>query len=238
MNKMNNIKGILFDFGGTIDTNGIHWSEMIWMAYETNKIAVKKAAYEKAYVYAERSLNTRGINEKTTFYEMLNQKLILQLKFLQNEKYLECESVELTAKQLVDTCYEKVQQNIMQQKDVLIYLKTKYKLGLVSNFYGNMKTVVNEFDLGNIFTEIIDSQVIGIRKPDPLIWEASMKLLGLTSGETLIVGDSYINDIAPAKYLDCKAIWLKGKSWHDQNQFEHFSADKIIYNLNELKIIL
>lgn len=238
MNKMENIKGVLFDFGGTIDTNGVHWSEMIWMSYEADKIAVKKTAYEKAYVYAERSLNTREISENTTFYELLTKKLNQQLMYLINEKYLVCDSIEQTVKELVDACYEKVKHNINEQKDVLIYLKSKYKLALVSNFYGNLKTVVAEFGLENIFTQIVDSHIIGIRKPDPLIWEASLKLLGLKAEETLIVGDSYINDIAPAKYLDCKAIWLKGKSWHDQNQFDHFSADRIIYNLSELQIIL
>lgn len=235
---MENIKGILFDFGGTIDTNGIHWSEMIWIAYEENKIAVKKSNYEKAYIYAERSLNTRGISETTTFYEMLLQKFSLQLQYLINEKYLESITVDTVAKQLLDTCYAHVKANIGKQKDVLIYLKSKYTLGLVSNFYGNLKTVITEFGLQDIFTEIVDSQIIGVRKPDPMLWEAALKFLDLQPQETVIVGDSYINDIAPAKYLDCKAIWIKGKSWHDQTQFEHFSADIIIYSLNELQVIL
>lgn len=238
MNKMENIKGVLFDFGGTIDTNGIHWSEMIWMAYESNKIGVKKNSYEKAYIFAERSLNTRGILKTTTFYEMLIQKLNLQLQFLVREKHLENISIETVAKQLVDTCYEKVKTTINIQKEILIYLKNEYKLGLVSNFYGNLKTVIDEFDLQDIFSEILDSQLIGLRKPDPLLWKTAVKLLDLQAEETVIVGDSYINDIAPAKYLDCKAIWIKGKSWHDQNQFEHFSADRIIYSLSELKTIL
>ena len=24
------IKGIIFDYGGTIDSRGVHWSEIIW----------------------------------------------------------------------------------------------------------------------------------------------------------------------------------------------------------------
>ena len=30
---MNGIKGILFDFGGTLDTNGTHWGIMLQEAY-------------------------------------------------------------------------------------------------------------------------------------------------------------------------------------------------------------
>ncbi len=238
MSKMENIKGVLFDFGGTIDTNGTHWSEMIWMAYESNKIAVEKANYEKAYVFAERSLNTIGIDETTTFYEMLLQKHKLQLQYLVEEKYIKDIQIDTIAKQLVDSCYEQVKNNINKQKEVLIYLKDKYTLALVSNFYGNLKTVINEFGLNNIFTEIVDSQIVGIRKPDPLLWTTALNLLDLEAEEAVVVGDSYTNDVAPAKQIDCRAIWLKGKTWHEENQAEDFSADHIIYSLNELQIIL
>ena len=27
------VKGIIFDYGGTIDSRGDHWSEVIWRAY-------------------------------------------------------------------------------------------------------------------------------------------------------------------------------------------------------------
>lgn len=235
---MNDIKAILFDFGGTIDTNGIHWSEMIWIAYEKNNVCIKKTAYEKAYIYAERSLNTGKIKSNTTFHEMLIEKISLQFNFLHIEKYLTNEYSDNIIKKITDTCYNEVKSNIKNQIEVLSYLKSKYSLALVSNFYGNLKTVINEFELTDYFSVIIDSHDIGIRKPDPLIWEAGLKLLDMPYEQTVVVGDSYINDIAPAKYLGCKAIWLKGRSWHNQNQFEHYSADKIINNLNELKTIL
>lgn len=235
---MENIKGVLLDFGGTIDTNGIHWSEMIWMAYESNKIEIKKANYERSYIYAEKCLNNWEVLDTTTFYEILSQKINYQLEYLVNENYLENHLTDVIAQKLVETCHHQVQINIDLQKDLLMYLKGKYTLGLVSNFYGNLKTVVAEFGLQDIFTEIVDSQKIGLRKPDPLLWMAVLKLLDLQAEETVVVGDSYINDIAPAKFLNCKAIWLKGKSWHDQIQFDHFSADQIISSLKELELIL
>ena len=30
------IKGIIFDYGGTIDSNGMHWAEVIWRAWRTD----------------------------------------------------------------------------------------------------------------------------------------------------------------------------------------------------------
>ena len=40
MFNLDKVKGILFDYGGTIDSNGMHWAEVIWMAYEALKVPV------------------------------------------------------------------------------------------------------------------------------------------------------------------------------------------------------
>ena len=51
-----NITGIIFDYGGTIDTNSRHWAEVLWEAYETHKVPVSKTAFRNAYVFGERAL--------------------------------------------------------------------------------------------------------------------------------------------------------------------------------------
>ena len=35
------IKGIIFDYGGTIDSRGDHWSEVIWKAYPAENIKIE-----------------------------------------------------------------------------------------------------------------------------------------------------------------------------------------------------
>ena len=44
------IKGIIFDYGGTIDTNGIHWSEVIWQQYIAANVQISKEEFREAYV--------------------------------------------------------------------------------------------------------------------------------------------------------------------------------------------
>lgn len=56
MFNLDKVKGILFDYGGTIDSNGMHWAEVIWMAYEALKVPVSKAVFRDAYVHGERTL--------------------------------------------------------------------------------------------------------------------------------------------------------------------------------------
>ena len=33
MNALKDIQGVIFDYGGTIDTNSRHWAEVLWAKY-------------------------------------------------------------------------------------------------------------------------------------------------------------------------------------------------------------
>ena len=50
------IDALLFDYGGTIDSNGLHWSEVIWKAYQAEDVPVSKESFRSAYVHAERTI--------------------------------------------------------------------------------------------------------------------------------------------------------------------------------------
>ena len=50
------IHGIIFDYGGTIDTNSTHWSEVLWEGYQQEGIPVSKDEFRTSYVFAERAL--------------------------------------------------------------------------------------------------------------------------------------------------------------------------------------
>lgn len=58
---MSDINGIIFDYGGTIDSRGDHWSEVIYRAYETEGADIDRDSFREAYVYAERALEGSGI---------------------------------------------------------------------------------------------------------------------------------------------------------------------------------
>ena len=45
--KMGNIKGVIFDYGGTIDSRGVHWSEIIWDGYQEAQINVTKEQFRE-----------------------------------------------------------------------------------------------------------------------------------------------------------------------------------------------
>ena len=59
-NKLNalGIEGIIFDYGATLDTNGNHWGQVIWHAYQFADVPVSENDYRAAYVHVERMLAT------------------------------------------------------------------------------------------------------------------------------------------------------------------------------------
>ena len=56
MFDLNKIEGIIFDYGGTIDSNGKHWAEVLWDAYQKVNVPISKEIFREAYVYTERYL--------------------------------------------------------------------------------------------------------------------------------------------------------------------------------------
>ena len=70
------IKGYLFDFGGTLDTAGCHWGQMLWHAYQRQQVPVTEEQFREAYVHGERALGrTPIIQSDYTFQKTLELKM-------------------------------------------------------------------------------------------------------------------------------------------------------------------
>ena len=157
MFNLDKVKGILFDYGGTIDSNGMHWAEVIWMAYEALKVPVSKAVFRDAYVHGERTLGKNPIvKPHHTFLDMLRLKSDLQIQWLKENGYLSAEAItpELP-EQLADWCYEYARKAIDSARPILEQLAERYPLVLVSNFYGNIESVLKDFGLDHLFLSLI-----------------------------------------------------------------------------------
>ena len=228
------IKGIIFDYGGTIDSHGDHWSEIIWDGYCKNNVPVSKNQFRDCYVYAERELaRTRHILPQHNFYDLLLIKMRIELGNLAKNRLLpEAFDIEANAKAIALYCYEQARKSIEDARPTLETLHSRYPMALVSNFYGNVETVLEDFDLKKYFSHIIESAVVGVRKPDPRIFELGVEALGLKPEEVLVVGDSLRKDILPAESIGCKVAWLKGKGWTAEE--DAATHPSIIKNLAEI----
>lgn len=211
---LNGIKGIIFDYGGTIDSRGVHWSEIIWDGYREAGIDVSKEQFRDAYVYAERELaRTRHILPHHNFLDLLRIKMQIELQWLADAGLIDTASIPALGEAVAQYCYRSARECVEEARPVLEALYARYPMVLVSNFYGNVEAVLADFDLRRYFQAIIESAVVGVRKPDPAIFALGVEALGLKPGEVLVVGDSLRKDILPAESLGCHTAWIKGKGW-------------------------
>lgn len=229
---MSSIEGIIFDYGGTIDTNGIHWGELIWQEYRNAGIPAEKELYREAYVHGERSLAKSPIIEPTdTFRTLLKKKMAIQAGYLRGK------GIDMQAgkeEEIAEACYSRVLDTIETARPVIEGLATAYPMVLVTNFYGNMPVVLKEFKLSQLFRSIIESSVVGIRKPDPALFALGIEALSTSPCRTVVIGDSYRKDIYPAASLGCRTVWLKNLCWEEEPVMEGHEPTAIIDTIEHL----
>ncbi len=277
--KKLDIKGIIFDYGGTLDTRGDHWSEVLWQGYEhfgigvaadeevEPGVSIHKQAFRDAYVYGERALAVNPIvTPDFHFEDILREKLILELNFLAGKELLETgkddaekqaklgndsdassESLLLSLSDseihqiAVDMAHyinAKTLDLLQENKQVLEHLKQAgYPMVLVSNFYGNINQVLKDAGIDGYFKEVIESAVVGVRKPNPAIFALGVCALDLPASQVLVVGDTYGKDIMPAHKLGCHTLWIKGLQW-EEKQVDESIPDGIIRKLSEMEDFL
>ena len=277
--KVLDIKGIIFDYGGTLDTRGDHWSEVLWQGYEhfgigvaddeevEPGVSIHKQAFRDAYVYGERALAVNPIvTPDFHFEDILREKLILELNFLAGKELLETgkDDSEKQAKlgnpgkdsdasseslflSLSDSEIHQIAEDmaryinaktlalLKENKLVLEHLKQKgYPMVLVSNFYGNINQVLKDAGIDGYFEDVIESAVVGVRKPNPAIFALGVCALDLPASQVLVVGDTYGKDIVPAHKLGCHTLWIKGLQWEEKKVDESI-PDGIIKKLSEME---
>ena len=277
--KKLDIKGIIFDYGGTLDTRGDHWSEVLWQGYEhfgigvaddeevEPGVSIHKQAFRDAYVYGERALAVNPIvTPDFHFEDILREKLILELNFLAGKVLLETgkddaekqaklgndsdassESLLLSLSDseihqiAVDMAHyinAKTLDLLHENKQVLEHLKQAgYPMVLVSNFYGNINQVLKDAEIDGYFKDVIESAVVGVRKPNPAIFALGVCALDLPASQVLVVGDTYGKDIIPAHKLGCHTLWIKGLQW-EEKQVDESIPDGIIRKLSEMEEFL
>lgn len=234
MKQFTNIKGIIFDYGGTIDTNGKHWAEVLWTRYNELNIPVSKEDFKKAYVHGERTLALNPmIKPSHDFYDVLLIKARIQIEYLIEQGLLPFSALTNSyPEEIAKGCYDFAKGVVNNSLFVVKRLSITYKLVLVSNFYGNINKVLENFGLLCSFKSVIESAVVGVRKPDPAIFTLGVHELGIEAHETVVIGDSFSKDIIPAKTAGCHTIWLKGEGWGEST--DDSVPDAIITDLAQL----
>lgn len=213
------IQGIIFDYGGTLDSRGVHWSEVLWQGYQQARVPIDKETFRTAYVEGERALaRERIILPQDNFHTLLHKKVAIELSYLPDQPD---EATRLRwTDEIAAYCDAAARSCIDEARPMLDELHKLYPMMLVSNFYGNIDEVLRDYGIRHLFKGIIESAVVGIRKPNPTLFRLGVDALELPPEQVLVVGDSLRKDIEPAEQLGCHVLWLKGKGWTDAEDLQ------------------
>ncbi len=94
-------------------------------------------------------------------------------------------------------------------KEALKQLAAKHRLGMVTNGIPDVqRTKINNTGLEKYFDAIVISGELAIGKPEPGIYQHALDTLGATTGETIMVGDSFPRDVLGAQAYGIRAVWI------------------------------
>ena|ERR1051326_8868124 len=91
-------------------------------------------------------------------------------------------------------------------RDILLGLKKKYLLGVISNADGKIAAVLSHCGIADCFQTITDSGIIGKEKPHPAIFDTALQSLGVTASESLYTGDVYSVDYLGATRIGMQSV--------------------------------
>lgn len=93
--------------------------------------------------------------------------------------------------------------------EILEYLKPKYQLHIITNGFEEVQHKKLKKSGGDIYFETVtNSEEVGVKKPNPLIFEHALKKSGAEVNESIMIGDSYEADILGAENIGMRTIFF------------------------------
>ena len=206
---MQAIETVLFDFGGTLDSDGVAWKERFYALYQSEGLDLSAEAFAPAFYAADDALvgalaPTTGLEETV---DALTTKLVAELARRgggTGQREIDRARGERVALRFLS----EMSLAFARNRPVLETLGQRYRLGVVSNFYGNLEGACESSGLAPLFGAMADSQRVGAEKPDPAIFQAALTALQAAPETTVMVGDSLRRDYEGARRSGMGFIWI------------------------------
>lgn len=196
-------KALLFDFGGTLDDDGRPWLDRFLPLWREAGARQPDAALARAFYDADDALPARHD---------------LGAKGFEETVFLQCEDAgrvllpedPAAARRVAARFVSESRATLRRNKALLERLAGRFRLGVVSNFYGNLDAVLASEGLAGLFGAAADSKRVGVEKPDAALFRWALERLDAEPSEAWMVGDSLKRDMAGAEALGMPHAWLAG----------------------------
>ncbi|MXV37504.1 noncanonical pyrimidine nucleotidase, YjjG family [Flavobacteriaceae bacterium Ap0902] len=214
-----NIRHVFFDLDNTLwDHRGNSEATLRQMfkdyqiteQYNLDFDAWHEVFYEKnEYLWAE--LREGHIQKQT----------LRDRRFAEPFKYFKIEDPTLSEK--FDMNYlermAKMKGEVAGAKDLLEYLSPYYTLHVITNGFEEVSQAkIDNAELSAYIETLTCADEIGLRKPDPRLFELAASKAGASKEESVIIGDDWIADVLGGTSFGWKAIFFD--SLNDGNQLD------------------
>ncbi len=201
--KFRECAALLFDFGGTIDSDGDHWLDRFFALYEGEGLSFGRDDIKRAFYEADSACHADAAITAADLRSLVDRHVGLQFEALGFHD-------AAMHRQLAGMFCRSAEHVMSLRAGLFRALKGRYRTGIVSNFFGNLEVVLGEAGLSGAFDVVIDSGRVGVSKPDHRIFLLALDKLALRPEQVVFIGDSYERDMMPSAEIGMRTIWLKG----------------------------
>ena len=205
---MQAIETVLFDFGGTLDSDGVAWKERFHALYRSEGLDLSADAFAPAFYAAYDALvgalaPTAGLDETVDTLTTNLEAELARRGGGTGRSGIQLLAVSAPSRDFLSEMSFAFARN----RPVLETLSQRYRLGVVSNFYGNLEGACESSGLAPLFGAMADSQRVGAEKPDPAIFQAALAELQAKPETSVMIGDLR-RDYEGARRSGMRFIWI------------------------------
>ena len=202
-----NIKHIFFDLDHTLwdfETNSEKTFELI---FKKNAVGVDFNSFILKYKPINHKYWKLYREDKVTKADLRYGRLIETFNEL-NHKVSE-DLIHTLAKEYIDFLPD---HNTLFDGaiDILNYLSPKYKMHIITNGFEEVQhKKMKNSHLLPFFDKIITSEEVGVKKPNPLIFNYALEKSDASAKESIMIGDNFEADILGAKNVGMHTIFCE-----------------------------
>ncbi|MBJ9954820.1 MULTISPECIES: HAD family hydrolase [unclassified Acinetobacter] len=188
------IQAVLFDLDQTLLDRTSSLEK--FLEWQINTLTLVPLSQQQNFIQRFITLDANGTVWKDKVYAQLIQEFQISKITVQAllTSYIEDFNKFCVAFQSVDSVLDRL-------------VKADFSLGLISN--GRSPFQERNFQalgVDKLFSSIIVSEAVGLRKPDPKIFQLACRQLELMPEQCIFVGDNEVVDIVGAKSVGMQAI--------------------------------
>ncbi len=113
--------------------------------------------------------------------------------------------------------------------DILNYLKDKYELHIITNgFEEAQERKMDNANIKSYFKTITNSEMVGVKKPNPKIFNFALDSAKAIPTESVMIGDSLEADIEGAHSIGMETIYFDYRNLNNSNGYNRVTTLKSI----------